>query len=73
MAFVKVNGADYVRDTNSMGLSNTNITEKNEYYAKLKMIKSQKDEINILKQEINGIKSDVKDIKDLLRQLIGKE
>ena len=48
-------------------------TEKNEYYAKLRVIKSQKEEINKIRSEIDEIKSDVGEIKSLLKQLIGKE
>ena len=69
---VKVDGANLVRDTASMALMPVDSTEKNEYYAKVQMMKLQKTEINNLKQEINGIKNDVSEIKSLLCQLIGK-
>lgn len=72
MTFVKVNGTEFVRDTNSMGLSNTNITEKNEYYAKLKILKTQKEGINKVNEEINALKNDVTEIKTLLSQLLNK-
>jgi hypothetical protein len=36
------------------------------------MLKTQKNEINIIKSEMNMIQSDVNDIKELLKQLIGK-
>ena len=62
---VKVTGTNYVRDTNSMALMNTDSSEKNEYYNRLRLVKKQK-------EEINTIKSDVSDIKDLLMQLIQK-
>ena len=48
---VRVTGTNYVRDVNSMGLSNTNSVEKDEYYAKQKLMQVQK-------QELNNIKSD---------------
>ena len=48
-------------------------TEKNEYYARQRLVKSQKEEINKIRSEIDGIKSDVSEIKGLLKQLIGKE
>lgn len=73
MSFVKINGAEFVRDTHSMGLSNTNTAEKNEYYAKLKMINSQKEGINKVNEEINSLKIDVTEIKNLLSQLINKD
>lgn len=72
MSFVKVEGVEFVRDTNSMGLSNTNMTEKNEYYAKVRMLQNQKDEINKVKSEMNNIKKDIGDIKSLLQQLLEK-
>ena len=71
--YVKVADTDFVRDTSSMGLSNTNLKEKNEYYLKVKMAKAQKEEINSLKQEIDGIRTDMDEIKGLLKQLIGKK
>lgn len=72
MSFVKVNGAEYVRDTHSMGLSNTNIAEKNEYYAKLRMIQNQKEGINKVNEEINVLKNDITEIKTLLSQLLNR-
>ena len=72
MTFVKIDGAEFVRDTNSMGLSNTNTSEKNEYYAKVRMLQNQKDEINKVKSEMNNIKNDIGYIKSLLQQLLEK-
>jgi DNA repair exonuclease SbcCD ATPase subunit len=73
MSLVKVTGTNYVRDVTSMAIMPVDNTEKNEYYAKLRVIKSQKEEINKIRSEIDGIKSDVSEIKGLLKQLIGKE
>jgi hypothetical protein len=67
---VKVNGTNMIRDTNSMALINTDNTEKNEYYSKLRLLKNQKDEINNVKAEMANIKSDVADIKQLLMKLL---
>jgi hypothetical protein len=55
-----------------MGLSNMDVNARNEYYSKSRMLKTQKNEINIIKSEMNMIQSDVNDIKELLKQLIGK-
>ena len=55
-----------------MAIMPTDSFEKNEYMAKLRLVKSQKEEINTLKQEINSIREDVVDIKNLLRELIVK-
>ena len=72
MSFVKVDGTAFVRDTNSMGIINTDSHAKNEYLAKVRMINTQKSEINKVNQEINQLKSDLSDIKELLQQLILK-
>jgi DNA repair exonuclease SbcCD ATPase subunit len=73
MSLVRITGTNLVRDVNSMAVMPADNTEKNEYYAKLRVIKSQKEEINKIRSEIDGIKSDVSEIKGLLKQLIGKE
>ena len=67
---VKVTGTDFVRDTNSMGLSNLNTSEKNEYYSKVRMMSVQKEEINKVKSEMESIKTDVSEIKSLLLKLL---
>lgn len=70
---VKVEGTNFVRDTSTMGLSNRDFTAKNEYLMKVKLLKTQKEEINNLKSEIVSIKDDVSEIKNLLIKLLGKE
>ena len=70
MTFVKIEGAEYVRDTNSMGLSNTNISEKNEYYSKLRLMRNQKEEMNKLQGEINDIRTDISELKSLLIEMV---
>ena len=69
---VKVEGTPFVRELVSMGLSNMDISAKNEYFSKVRMLSLQKEEINNMKTEISSIKNDVNDIKELLKQLIGK-
>lgn len=69
---VRVTGTDFIRDTNSMGLSNTNSIEKEEYYAKARILQNQKKELNSVKAEMDLIKSDISDIKQLLIQLMDK-
>ena len=69
MALVKVENSSFVRDTNSMALINTDMTSRNEYYAKAKMIQTQKEEINNLKSEITEMRSQMSEIKFLLLQL----
>jgi AmiR/NasT family two-component response regulator len=70
--FVKVNDSPFVRDIKSMGLSNVDPIEKQEYYSKLKLIQTQKQELNSIRSEINTLKDDLSDIKKLLLQLTDK-
>lgn len=72
MSLVRVTGTDFIRDTESMGLCNINSIEKEEYYNKVKLIHTQKTEINMLKTEISDIRSDINDIKTLMIQIINK-
>jgi hypothetical protein len=53
-----------------MQLSNTDYTERNEYYLKVRLLKTQKQEINKLNDEISSIRNDMLDIKKLLAELI---
>ena len=69
---VRVTGTNYVRDVNSMGLSNTNSVEKEEYYAKQRMLNIQKQELNNIKSEIDSIRDDMSEIKQMMLQLMGK-
>lgn len=70
--FVEVKDSKFIRDTKSMALINKDNSARDEYYAKVKMMKLQKEEINRLKTEMSELKTDMHDIKDLLRQLLGK-
>jgi hypothetical protein len=68
--FVKVTGTPFVRDTNSMGLSNTDSAAKDEYYNKVRLIQSQRQQINKVNEELSELKGDMADIKQLLAQLL---
>ena len=72
MAYVKVKDANYVRDTNSMALFNSDPAVRTDYQSKMNMILRQKNELNTVRKEIDDIKSDVSDIKDLLIKLLDK-
>jgi hypothetical protein len=69
---VKVTGTNYVRDTESMALINIDSEAKNEYLAKVRLLKTQKDEINTVKEEIASLKDDMGEIKQLMLQLLDK-
>ena len=70
--FVKVTGTSFVRDVNSMGLSNNDTAAKEEYLSKVNMITRQKEEINKVHKELNSLKSDISSIKNMLSQLVSK-
>ena len=72
MPLVKVKESNFVRDTNSMAIINTDNTAKNEYLTKVRLLNNQKTEINKVNQEINQIKSELSEIKDLMKQLLLK-
>lgn len=67
---VKIEGANFVRDIKTMQLSSTDYTERNEYYLKVRLLKTQKQEINKLNDELSSIRNDMLDIKQLLAELI---
>ena len=69
---VKVNNSTFVRDTNSMALIDTDMASKNEYLAKVRMLQTQKEEINKVKSEIADVKDDLQVIKKLMTQLLSK-
>lgn len=73
MALVKIEGHSHLyRDTTTMALINKDVSSRDEYYTKRKLLQTQKQEINTIKAEIDGIKSDVSEIKILMRQLLDK-
>jgi len=56
-----------------MAIMNTDVGEKNEYYNKVKLLKSQKEQINKMNGEIAELKNDIGEIKSLMRQLLDKQ
>jgi len=69
---VKVEGTSFIRELNSMGLSNVDTNSRNEYYSKVRMLNTQKNEINTIKFQMNTMESDMHEIKNLLSKLLGK-
>ena len=51
-----------------MGLSNVDQLAKDEYYNKVRMLKTQKDQINMINEEISNLRNDMNEIKQLLIQ-----
>ena len=64
---VKITDTQYVRDTNSKAILNTNRSQLDEYYVKKNMM-SKVNEINTLKQEVSEIKDTMNKILALLSE-----
>jgi hypothetical protein len=73
MNLVKVNNTNFVRDTESMAIINTDNNARNEYYEKVRLAKSQKDQINRMNDEISELRSDIGHIKQLIQLLVNKQ
>lgn len=69
---VKVKDTDFVRDIHSGALINQDYSARDEYYAKVKMITNQKQELNTVRLEIDNIKNDISEIKQLMFELLNK-
>lgn len=70
---VKVNGTNFVRDTETMVLINKDTNGLEEYKMKRRMVEVQKQEINNVKSEVAEIRENMNEIKMLLVKLIGKD
>lgn len=70
---VKVEDTNFVRDTESMVLNNTNDNEREEYFNKVRILQNQKEEINKVKSEMQSIRNDISEIKKLLVDILNKE
>lgn len=72
MTLLRVPGTNLYRDTNNMAIINKDYNGLEEYNMKRKMIMTQKEELNIVKNEMDTIKNDVLEIKQLLLTLLEK-
>ena len=71
MATLKVQGYEsLVRDRNSNGIVNTNVTEYSLYKKRVKARHESGDQIRGLVKEINTLKTELREIKSLI--IIGK-
>lgn len=73
---VKVEGGQFVKDTNNRALLTVNkaVLQENEARKKLSgKITGQNDEINTLKNKVDSLNQDLSEIKMLLTQLVNKE
>ena len=73
MSLVKVNNTNFVRDTESMAIINVDNNAKNEYYEKVRLAKSQKEQINKMNADISDLRNDIGQIKQLIQLLVSKQ
>ena len=73
MSLIKVNNTNFVRDTESMAIINTDNTARNEYYEKVRLAKSQKEQINKMNADISDLRNDIGQIKQLIQLLVNKQ
>jgi hypothetical protein len=69
---VKVQNEKMVRDTTNRALMNIDDNARNEYYSKVRLLQTQKEQINTIKGEMEEVRNEMKDIKSLLLKLIEK-
>jgi cell division protein FtsL len=70
---LKVEGGQFVKDTNNKALLTVNPTALQENEARKKLaskINSKNEEINTLKNQVEELSNDISDIKMMLKQLI---
>lgn len=72
---IKTEDPNFVKDPNSNALLSVDVSSRNEYLARRKVIQrsqTAEGDINSMKQEINLLHNDVGEIKELLAQIINK-
>ena len=71
MSRVKVEGyTSLVRDVNSNGIVNTNVSEYQTYMKRVKQREQQGDQIRNAVKEINTLKAELREIKGLIKELV---
>ena len=71
MARLKVEGyTSLVRDVNSNGIVNTNVSEYQTYMKRIKMRNEHGDQIRSAVKEINTLKKELRVIKGLIKELV---
>jgi len=69
--YLKVEGhTSLVRDVYSNGIVNTNISEYQQYMARVKAREQQGDQIRNAVKEINTLKAELREIKGLIKELV---
>jgi len=68
---LKVQGfTSLVREVNSKGIVNTNVTEYETYMKRIKSREQHGDQIRGAVKDINNLKNELREIKDLLKEII---
>ena len=71
MSRIKVEGySSLVRDINSNGIVNTNVSEYQTYMKRIRAREQQGDQIRSAVKEINNLKSELREIKGLIKELV---
>ena len=71
MDFIKVkNNEHLVKNTKSNFIINTNKSEYDEYMARRKLKKSEKNKVVNLERDISTLRDEITEIKDMLRSLV---
>ena len=71
MDFIKVkNNEHLVKNTKSNFIINTNKSEYDEYIARRKLKKSEKNKVDNLERDISTLRDEITEIKDMLRSLV---
>tara|TARA_Y100001970_G_scaffold46080_1_gene57940 strand:- start:879 stop:1103 length:225 start_codon:yes stop_codon:yes gene_type:complete len=71
MSRIKVEGyTSLVRDVNSNGIVNTNVSEYETYMKRIRMRNEQGDQIRSAVKEINNLKAELREIKGLIKELV---
>ena len=71
MSRVKVEGyTSLVRDVNSNGIVNTNVSEYQTYMKRVRNREQHGDQIRSAVKEINTLKAELREIKGLIKELI---
>ena len=71
MSRIKVEGySSLVRDINSNGIVNTNVSEYQTYMKRIRAREQQGDQIRSAVKEINNLKTELREIKGLIKELV---
>ena len=71
MSRIKVEGySSLVRDINSNGIVNTNVSEYQTYMKRVRAREQQGDQIRSAVKEINNLKAELREIKGLIKELV---